>query len=66
MFLDRFLIETERQYTHKRTHTHTNRDIQGFRGGSLGGCFLSSEENLTTMISTQMAADIMNWAFQTK
>ena len=28
--------------------------------------FFSSEENLTTIISTQVAADMMNWAFQTK
>ena len=52
-------------HTHTYTHTHTHRDIQGFRGGALGGCVFSSEENLTTIISTQVAADIMNWAFQT-
>ena len=49
----------------KHTHTHTHRDIQGLRGGALGGCVFSSEETLTTIISTQVAADIMNWAFQT-
>ena len=27
--------------------------------------FFSSEENLTTIISTQVAGDIMTWAFQT-
>ena len=45
--------------------THTHRDIQGFKGGALGGCVFSSEENLATIISTQVAADIMNLAFQT-
>ena len=25
-------------HTHTRTHTHTHRDIQGLRGGALGGC----------------------------
>ena len=42
-------------HTHTRTHAHTHAE----------DVFLS-EENLTTMISTQMAADIMNWAFQTE
>ena len=46
-------------------HACTHMDIQGFRGGALGGCVFSSEENLTIIISTQLAADIMNWAFQT-
>ena len=52
-------------HTQTHTDTRTHRDIQGSRGGALGGCF-SSEENLTTIISTQVAADIMNLAFQTK
>ena len=44
--------------TPPHTHPHAHRDIQGFRGGALGGCvFFSSEENLTTIISTQVAAD---------
>ena len=34
--------------------------FQGFRGGCV---FFSSEKNLTTIISTKVAADIMN--FQT-
>ena len=53
-------------HTHTHAHTHTHRDNQGFRGGALGGCFFSSEENLITIISTHVAADIMNWAFPTK
>ena len=52
--------------TYIHTHTHAHRDIQGFRGGTLRGCVLfSSEENFITIISNQVAADIMNWAFQT-
>ena len=42
---------------HTHTHTHTRTDIF---------CFFSSEENRTTMISAQMAADIINWAIQTE
>ena len=62
-FLDQFLFKLSCKNTH--THTHTHRDIQGFRGGALGGCVFSSEENLTTINSTEVAANIMNWAFQT-
>ena len=50
---------------HRNTDTHTYIHIQGLRGVVPGGCVFSSEENLTTMIST-LAADIMNWAFQTE
>ena len=59
------LIAKRTVFSERHTHTHTHRDIQGFKGGALGGCVFSSEENLTTIISTQVAADIMNLAFQT-
>ena len=54
-------------YTHMGEHKHTNTSIGTFKvfRGALGGCVFSSEENLATIISTQVAADIMNWAFQT-
>ena len=64
-----------RSHTHSHTHTHTHtcthtplptHGHSRFRRGALGGCVFSSEENLTTMISTEMAADIMNWAFLTE
>ena len=57
-------IELVRDETHACTHAHTHPHIQGFRGGTLGGCVFISEENLTTIIYTQVAADIMNWALK--
>ena len=52
--------------THRHTHTHkhTLTDIQGLRGCALGGYVFSPEENPTTTISIQIAADILNCAFQ--
>ena len=40
-------------------------DTQGFRG-ALGGCafFIRGESSNHSIISTQVAADIINWAFQ--
>ena len=48
------------KHTHAHTHTHTHTHIYGHSRT------FSSEENLTTIISTQVSADIMNLAFQTK
>ena len=46
MFLDRVLFELScTNVLNKFQHTHTHRDIQGFRGGALGGCFFIREES---------------------
>ena len=50
-------------HSHARTHTHT--DIQGFRGGALGGfVFFIRGESYNHYIHLS-GSDIMNWAFQT-
>ena len=43
-----------------KSHTHPN------TCSHVGGCVFSSEKNLTTMISIQMAADIINSVFHTE
>ena len=50
------------QYRHTHTHVGTFKVLEEVPSEDV---FFSSEENLAAIISTPVAADIMNWAFQT-
>ena len=58
-------LDLDQRHAHTWTHTHTHiLTFKVYEEMRLEDVFFSSEENLRTMISTQMAADIMKYTFK--